>query len=152
MIDLWHGAMSYLRSIFFFFVCGCFFVDFFFQAHLWCYMIFAIDVSSFLKEIDGQNNLCILKYGGQNLAWWCLRLWSLWTAFTCCCPLSWLSIWLQSEVVYPCFIQCHIFAQNPFLLRWNSCEQRSASTRCCFWLTVTKRGIHFKRSFLIDKF
>ena len=52
------------------------------------------------------------KYGGQNIACWCLCLWSFWTAFTCCCPLSWLPIWLRSEVVDPCFIQYHIFTQN----------------------------------------
>ena len=27
-------------------------------------------------------------------------------------PLSWLPIWLQSEVVDPCFIHCHIFMQK----------------------------------------
>ena len=32
--------------------------------------------------------------------------------FTCCCPLSWLPIWLWSEVVDPCFIHCHIFMQK----------------------------------------
>ena len=40
---------------------------------------------------------------------------SLWTAFTCCCPLSWLPIWLQSEMVEPCFIHGHIFTQNLFV-------------------------------------
>ena len=52
------------------------------------------------------------KYGGQNLACWYLCLWLLWTAFTGCCTLSWLSIWLWSEVVDPCFIYCHIFTQK----------------------------------------
>ena len=40
----------------------------------------------------------------------------LWTAFTCCCPLSWLPIWLRSEVVDPCFIHCRIFPQKLFFL------------------------------------
>ena len=35
-----------------------------------------------------------------------------WTAFICYCPLSWLPIWLWSEVVDPCFIHCHIFSQK----------------------------------------
>ena len=63
-----------------------------------------------------------------------------------CCPLRWLPIWL-------CFIHCHIFMQkNSFLLRWNSCKQRSeSSTRCCFWSTVRKCSTHFQHSFLIDK-
>ena len=35
--------------------------------------------------------------------------WLLWMAFTCCCPLNWLSIWLQREMVDPCFIHCQNF-------------------------------------------
>ena len=76
------------------------------------YMIFAIDGSSFLKIIDEQNTLRIPKHEGQNLACWCLSLWSLWIAFTCRFTLSWLSIWLWTEVVDPCFIRCHIFMQK----------------------------------------
>ena len=34
------------------------------------------------------------KIWRPNLAYWCLCLWSLWTALTSCCPLSWLPIWL----------------------------------------------------------
>ena len=70
----------------------------------------------FLSQvIDEQNTLYIRKYGGRNLAWWCLHLWSLWTAFTCCCPLSWLLIWLQSEMMDLYFNHCHIFTQKtPF--------------------------------------
>ena len=49
---------------------------------------------------------------GYSLNCWCLQLWSLWTASTCGCPLSWLLIWLRSEVVNPCFIHCHIFTQK----------------------------------------
>ena len=64
-------------------------------------MIFDIDSSSFLKVIDEQNTLRIPKYGGQNLACWCLHLWSLWMAFTCCCP---------------CFIHCCIFMQKRFFV------------------------------------
>ena len=42
--------------------------------------------------------------------------------------------------------------KNFFLLRWNSCKQRSDSTtRCCFWSTVNKRATQFEHSFLIDK-
>ena len=65
-----------------------------------------------LKVIDEQNTLRIPKYGGQIPVCWCLRLWSLWTAFICCCPLWWLPIWHQSEVVDPNFIHCHIFTQK----------------------------------------
>ena len=77
-------------------------------------MIFAIDGSSFLKLIDEQNTLHIPKYRSQNIACWCSHLWLLWTAFTCCCPLSWLSIWPWSEVVDSCFIHCHVFTQKHF--------------------------------------
>ena len=65
--------------------------------------------------INKQKSLHIPKYGG-NLACWCLGLWSLWTAFTCCCLLSWLLIWLYSEVVDPCFICCHISMQKLLLV------------------------------------
>ena len=64
------------------------------------------------KVINEQNTLHIPKYRGQNLASWCLHLWSLWMAFICCCPLSWLLIWLWSEMVDSCFIHCHIFMQK----------------------------------------
>ena len=41
--------------------------------------------------------------------------------------------------------------KNSFLLRWNSCKQRSeSSARCCFWSTVSKHGTDFEYSFLID--
>ena len=44
-----------------------------------------------------------------------IYLWSLWTAFTCCCQLSWLPIWLQSAVGDLCFIHCHIFTEKKIL-------------------------------------
>ena len=49
-------------------------------------------------------------------ACWCWRLWSLWMTFTYCCPLSWLSIWLRSKAVVPCFLHCHIFMQKLLLV------------------------------------
>ena len=113
-------------------------------------MIFAIDGFSFLKAINEQNNLCIPKYGSQNLACWCLHLWSLWTVFTYCCPLSWQPIWLHSEVVDPCFIHYWIFTQK-FLFVVLKQLQTESSTCCCFWLTVSKRSTHFAHGFLIDK-
>ena len=93
-----------------------FFHNLFLQTPQWCHIIFAIDGSSFLKVIDEENILCIPKYGNQKIACWYLHLWSLWPAFTCCCPFSWLPIWLQSEVVDPCFIHCHM--QKPLLHLW----------------------------------
>ena len=68
----------------------------------------------FLYQGKSRNidTLHIPKYAGQNLLYWCLHLWSLWMAFTCCCPLSWQPIWLQSEVVDICFLHCHIFMQK----------------------------------------
>ena len=36
--------------------------------------------------------------------------------------------------------------KNPFLLRWNRCNQCSeSSTRCCFWSTVSNRRTHFEQ-------
>ena len=64
------------------------------------------------SSINEQNTLSIPKYRGLNLACWCLHLWLLWMAFTCCCPLSWQLIWFWSEVVDPCFIHYHIFIQK----------------------------------------
>ena len=53
--------------------------------------------------------------------------------------------WSGRSMFYPL---SHIYAKTPFLLRWNSCKQRSvSSTRCCFWSTVSKLGTHF----FIDK-
>ena len=59
-----------------------------------------------------KNTLPILKYGTQNLAFWCLHLSSLSTAFTRCFLLNWQPIWLRREVVDLCFIYCHIFMQK----------------------------------------
>ena len=42
--------------------------------------------------------------------------------------------------------------KNSFLLHSNSCKQRSESSTCCLWLTVSKLSIHFEHSFLIDKY
>ena len=106
---------------------------------------------SFLKVTDEQNSLHIKKYGDQNLACWCLRFWLLWTVLTCCCPLSWLSIWLRSGVVDPCFISLlHIYEKTPFCC----VEANNALNRrrvVGFWSTVSKRYTHFVYSFLIDK-
>ena len=87
-----------------------------------------------LSQIDEQNTLHIAKYSGPNLVYWCLHLWSLWTTFTCCSLLSWLPIWLRSELVNPCFINCHIFTQKKIVfVGWNSCKPRSeSSTPRCF--------------------
>ena len=53
-------------------------------------------------------------------------------------------IHISSIVTYLC--------KNSFLLHWNSCRQCSESLICCcFWLTASKRGTHFKHNFLIDK-
>ena len=68
-----------------------------------------------LKVIDEQNTLRIPKQGGQNLPCWCLRVWSLWTAFYCFCQLSWLPTWFQSEVMDLGFIHSHISKQKPVL-------------------------------------
>ena len=52
-------------------------------------------------------------------------------------------IHVASSVIYLC--------KNSFLLRWNSCKQRSESSTNCFWSTVSKCSTHFQHSFLIDK-
>ena len=110
----------------------------------------AIDVPSLLKVIDEQSTLRIPKYGGQNLTCWCLRLWSLWTAFTCCYPLSWLLICLRSDVVDPCFIHCHIFIPKLLFVALKQLQKGSESSMCCcVWLTVSKRWTHLNTAFLL---
>ena len=74
--------------------------------------------------------------------------------------------WLSPAAIYStdCQLNCEVkwlihasfivtyFCKNSFLLRWNSCKQRSESaTHSCFWSTVSKRGTHFEHSFLVDK-
>ena len=102
------------------------------------------------KVIDEQNTLYIPKYGGQNL---CLlmfaSLFSLDGFFDIhsanCRFDSWVKWWIHvsSIVTYLC--------KTPFLLRWNSCKQRSESSIRCFWSTLSKRGTHFEHSFLIEE-
>ena len=71
-------------------------------------------------------------------------------AFTCSCPLSWLPIWLQSEVVYPGFIVSYL-CKNSFLLPWNSCKQHWIIDALLFLIDVSKSATNFENSFLIDK-
>ena len=140
-----------MKEHFFLLQLGSFFGDFFLQTRQWCYIVFAIDGSSFLKIIDALNIFRFPKYGGQNFACWYLRLWSLWTAFTCCCPLSWLPIWPRSEVVGPCFIHCHIFTQKLLIVTLKLLQRTLWIVDALLLLTMSKRGTLFKQSFLIDK-
>ena len=113
-------------------------------------MIFTIDGSSFLKVIDKQNTLYIPKYGDQNVAWWCLNLCSLWVVFTCCCLFSRFDSGVKWWIRVSFFFTR--LRKKSFLLRWNSCKQRSESLNFCyFWSTVSKRNTHIEHSFLIDK-
>ena len=52
------------------------------------------------------------KYECHNLASPLLSFWSLWTAFTSCCSLSWRTSCFRCVVVDPCFIHCHIPTQK----------------------------------------
>ena len=50
----------------------------------------------------------------------------------------------------PWFIHCHIPHKKILFI---ALKQRSeSSTRCCFWLTVSKRGTHFEQRFLMLKY
>ena len=147
---MWHGALFWWRRTFFF-ICGNFwcFVPLnapvrLYNIRYWCF---------FLSQCNRwKNTLRIPKYGSQNLVCWCLCLWSLWAAFISGYSLSWLLIWLRSEVVDLCFIYCHILTQTILLLRLNSCKQLSKSLRrCCFWSAMSKRGTFFELGFLIDR-
>ena len=105
MIDLWHGALSLWKRTFCLFSCGCILTpsSFILVYNICCWWSF------FSQGNQWRKNLALPKIQSQNLARWGLRLLSLWTAFSCCCPLIWQQIWLQSEVVAPYFIYCHIF-------------------------------------------
>ena len=134
------------ESALFFFICGIFFLHFLpsdapIMLYNICYWWF-----SFFQGNHWTKTLRIPKYVGQNLACWCLRLWSLWTAFTCCYPLSWLTIWLRSEVVDSYFIHCNIFVQKLFVVlkQWQT----------MLWIVdlfLIDCGTHFEHSFFIDK-
>ena len=87
-------------------------------------MLYNIRYWWFLRQIGEQNILLIPKYCSQHLACWCLSLRSLWTAFTCCCSLSWLPIWLQNEVMGPCFTHCHIFTQKLLFVGLKQLQRR----------------------------
>ena len=71
-----------------------------------------------------KNTWHISKYGGQNLACWCLHLWLLWTAFTCCCPLSWNG----GSMFHPLL---HIYAKTPFC-----CVETAANHTLNHWYVV----------------
>ena len=88
-MDLWHGALPWWNSTFF----------------------------TFLKIVDKKNTMCVPKYGCHKLSSPLLSFWSLWTAFTSCCPLSWWSSYYRCVVVDPCFIHCHIPTQK-ILFAW----------------------------------
>ena len=62
-------------------------------------------------------------------------------AFTCCWTLSWLLKWLQSEVVDPHSIHCHISMQK--LICCVKAVANKSSTSC-FWSTVSKCNTHFE--------
>ena len=63
---------------------------------------------------------------------------------------------LDSGVKYWIYVSSIIsyLCKNSFFVCVETvCKQCSESSmRCCFWSTVSKRGIHFEQSFLIDKF
>ena len=77
---------------------------------------------SFLKIVDKQNTMRVSKYGCHNLV----------------SPLFYLFVtYRRKKSFLPCL---------------NSSKQHSeSSTRCCFWLGVSKRGIHVKNNSRILK-
>ena len=137
-----------VKEHFFFFICGRFLRFLPSNAPI----MLNYDGSSFLKVIDEQNTLHIPKYEGQNIACWCLRLWSLWTAFSCFCPFSWLPIWLLSEVVDPCFIHCHIFMQKLLFVALKQLQTTLwIVDALLFLIDCEQTRPHFEHNFLIDK-
>ena len=127
------------------------FCYFFLQTCQWCHIIFVTDGSSFLKIIDEQNTFP--KYGGQNLACWCLHFLVTLDGFHLLLSTQ-LTVhltpgWTSGSMFQPL---SQMFIKNCFLLCRNSCKQCSeSSTRGCFWSTVSKRCTHFEHSFRIDK-
>ena len=71
-----------------------------------------------------QNTLRNPKYGGQNLACWCLCLVTMDSFYLLLSTHTRLPIWLQSEVVDPCFIHCHIFTQKLLFVALNQLQTR----------------------------
>ena len=114
------------------------------------YIIFVIDGSSFLKVIDEQNTLHILKYGGQNLD---VCVFSYFGRLLLAAVHS-ADCWFDSRVKWWIHVSSIVtyLCKKFFLLRWNSYKQRSeSSTRCCFLSTESKCCTHFENSFLIEK-
>ena len=65
-----------------------FFLDFCAKSIQHCHLIVAVNGFTFLKIVDKQNTMGVPKYECHNLTSPLLSFWSLWTAFTSCCPLS----------------------------------------------------------------
>ena len=127
MIDLWHGALSWWKTIFFFFICSCFLAI----SSLKC-----TNNATEAKTLPA--DVCVFGCFGQ--------FWSAAVHSADCRFDSRVKWWilLSSIITY--------LHKNSFLLCWSSCKQCSeSSTSCCFWLTVSKRGTLFEHSFLIDK-
>ena len=103
-----------------------FFLDFCAQSIQQCRVIVALNGLTFLKIVDKQNTMRVPKYGCHNLASLLLSFWSLWTAFTSCCSLSWWSVCVRFVMVDPCFIHCHIPTQK---ILFTSLEQLQTA----FW-------------------
>ena len=111
-----------------------------------CYIIFAIDGSSFLKIINepctSQNteaktlpaDVCVFGRFGQ-LSTDAVHSMDCWFVSRVKC---WIHI--SSIVTY--------LRKSSFLLHWNTFKQRSeSSTHCCFWSTVIKSASNLNTAF-----
>ncbi len=112
---------SWWKMIFFFFMC-ILFLQFHhsnaqitqFNSHCWWSFPF-------------QGSRCKLylahpKNWYHDFASWLLHFWTFQMAFTSCTPLSWLLIWLQSEIVDPRFVHYHKPTQEIIVIPSKQCQ------------------------------
>lgn len=89
------------------------------------------------------------KYWDHNLCSWLLCFQALWRMFSGCSPLMRRSFWFWSETMGPCY--CHISMQEFRFITFENGQTLRRIITTLLFLTVSKRGIHFEQSFLMDK-
>ncbi len=94
---------------FLFFVCGHFFVILSFKRTNNLNVIVSVDRFSLFKVVN-VNYTVLYPLSKKLMPWLCqltVAFSDILEAFTGCAALSWLPIWLPSEMVDLCFIHCH---------------------------------------------
>ena len=99
--------------------------------------------SFFIKVVDEDYSMCILKNTSHNFPSRLLRFRTLWCTFARFNPLFWPFTWFQSRVVDACFIYRHKSTQKFFRIAVKIGQIRSI---------VSNRSANLAQSFLMHKF